>query len=366
MLVLHTELRDACTLVPTIYARCYGNATMIELPIASALAGVRVFLRRVIVISMLTVGFPALGQSLVPTPITMPGVTVLTPSPFAFQPLVVRADFSKAYCLSEDYPIYAQVGFVRQTPPDAVDVRAGLVKGVLSVALSHLRSGSCVMSKTFTVPGLPAGSHTLRISVTADDSGGIQVRRTYEAEVGQTTLTVSQPAGIGTAVMCMARVDLPTYGPYGTGPVMLTGRCSEEPVFSTPRTNGTTPLEIGTATPSFYVYGALTGTALPSPFTQLYAVPYPSPLAGLFWTTSIADCAAMNQAWNGKASCDSSTLIVLRSKSGVCPLGTSPVYRVFQAQAVAHRYTQSADTYAALLEANHVGEGTAWCAPLIN
>jgi hypothetical protein len=294
---------------------------------------------------------PAVAQSPLPVPIAMPAVTVATASPVAFQPLTVRADFSTAYCLNTDYPIYSQVA---------------LKNGVLSVALSHLRAGPCVNSKTFTLPGVPAGTYTLRISVTADDSGGIQVRRTYEAEAGQTTLNVTQPLGIDGAVMCMARVDLPAYGPYGTGPVMLTGRCSEEPVFSTPRTNGTTPLEVGTATPSFLVYGAAAGTALPPPFTQLYAVPYPLPLAGLFWTTSITDCAALNQAWNGRASCDGSTTIVLRPRSGVCPLGASPVYRSFQPQAIAHRYTQSAEVYAALLEANHVGEGVAWCAPTRN
>ena len=228
--------------------------------------------------------------------------------------------------------------------------------------MPHLRTGPCVTTKTFTLPSLPAANYALRINVTADDSGGIQVRRAYEAEVGQTTLTVTRPSGIGFGVMCMARVDLPACGPYATGPVMLTGRCSEEAVFSTPRTNGRTPLEIGTATPSFSVYGAPAGTSVPAPFTQLYAVTYPLPLAGVFWTTSLADCTALNLALNGRTACEASTTIMLRAKGGVCPLGTSPAYRVFQSQATAHRCTQSAATYAALIEANHVGEGLAWCA----
>ncbi len=289
----------------------------------------------------------ASAQSPLPTPVVMPSVTINTASPVAFELLTVRAGFSTAYCLSNQYPIYSNVN---------------LKSGVLSVVLSHLRAGPCVTSKTLNLPGLPAGTYTLRISVTADDSGGIQVRRTYEAEVGETTFTVTQPPGIGAAVMCMARVDLPAYGSYGAGPVMLTGRCSEEPVFSTQRTNGTTPLEVGTATPSFSVYGALAGTPLPAPFTQLYAVTYPFPLAGAFWTTSLADCTALNLALNGRTACDASTTIVLRPNSGVCPLGTSAVYRAFQPQVPAHRYTQSAATYAALVAANHVGEGIAWCA----
>ena len=296
---------------------------------------------------VLSCGNSAFAQNVLPTPAVMPNVVVTTASPVAFQPLTVRADFSIAYCLSNECPIYSNVS---------------LKSGVLSVVLSHLRTGPCLTTKTFTLPGLPAGNYALRISVTADDSGGIQVRRTYEAEVGQTTLTVTQPPGIGLSVMCMARVDLPAYGPYGTGPVMLTGRCSEEPVFSTPRSNGTTPLEVGTATPSFLVYGAPAGTLLPAPFTQLYAVTYPSPLAGIFWTTSRADCASLNLAWNGKDSCDGSTTIVLRPNVGVCPLGTSAIYRVFQPQIPAHRYTQNAATYTALVQANHVGEGIAWCA----
>ena len=303
---------------------------------------------------LLICGFPALAQSPLPVPIAMPKVTVTTSAPVAYQTLTVRADFSTAYCLNNDDPIYAQVG---------------LKGGVFSVALSHLRSGSCVSSKTLTLPGLPAGTYVLRISVTADDSGGIQVRRTYEAEVGQTTLTVSQPAGLILFPMCMARVDLPIYGPFGSGPILLTSRCGEDPTFTTPRTSGTTPLEIGTATPSMVSYGAPSGTALaslPPTFVPLYAVIYPAPFAGVFWTTSLADCGSLNQQWNSKASCDSTTTFVLRVKSGVCPLGASAVYRLFQPQAVAHRYTQSAETYAALLDANHIGEGVAWCAPVPN
>ena len=296
---------------------------------------------------LLSCGMSALAQSPVPTPAVVPNVAVITAAPVAFQKLTVKADFSTAYCLNNEYPIFSNVS---------------LKGGVYSVILSHLRTGPCVTTKTLTLPGLPAGTYTLRVSVTADDSGGIQVRRTYETEVGQTTLTVVQPSGISAAAMCMARVDLPAYGSYGTGPVLLTGRCSEEPVFSTTRMNGTTPLEVGTATPSFFVYGAPSGTPLPSPFTQLYAVTYPAPLAGTFWTTSLSDCASLNLALNARSSCDSSTTIVLQANGGVCPLGTSAVYRVFQPRATAHRYTQSAATYAALVAANHVGEGIVWCA----
>ncbi len=312
---------------------------------------------------------PVLAQSPLPAPITMPSVTVTTISPVAFQPLTVRAEFSTLYCISNDYPIFAQVGLKSGAPTDPADARRGLKSGVLSVALSHLRNGSCASSKSITLPGLPAGNYTLRISVTADDAGGIQVRRTYEAEMGQVNIVVSQPAGLGAAVMCMARVDLPAYGAYGTGPVMLTGRCSEEPSITNPRSSGTTPLEVGTATPSFMVYGALSGAipqSLPTAFTPLYSVTYPAPFAGTFWTTSLRDCDALNQVWNGKSACDATTTVVLRAKNGVCPLGANPVYRSFSPLAVAHRYTLSADTYAALNEVGQVGEGLAWCALPLN
>ena len=287
------------------------------------------------------------AQSPVPKPVVMPNVAVITASPLAFQSFTVKADFSKAYCFSDDYPLYSNIS---------------LKAGVLSVILSHLRLGPCVTTKSITLPGIPAGEYTLRLSVTGDDSGGIQVRRTYEAEVGQTQLTVTLPTGIvRSGVMCMARVDSPEYGPYGSGPVMLVARCSEEPTIATPRINGTTPLEVGTATPSFYIYGAAAGTPLPAPFTTLYAVPYPPPLAGLFWTTSLADCASLNRAWNGKSTCDEANLVVTSPSSGVCPIGTSPIYRLFQRSVVAHRYTPNTATYAALVEAGHVGEGIAWC-----
>ena len=324
-----------------------GDTTMLNYKIAKLLSCI-LSAGTALLTSMLVCGSGgASAQSPLPIPAVMPNVVVTTASPVAFQQLTVRADFSTAYCISSAYPLYSNVS---------------LSGGVLSVVLSHLRAGPCVTTRTLSLPGLPAGTYGLRISITADDTGAIQRQRTYEAEVGQTTFLVAQPPGIRLGVLCMARVDLPAYGPYGSGPVMLSGCFGEDPLFSTPRTNGITPLEIGTATPSFAVYSAPAGTPLTAPFTQLYAVTYPLPLAGAFWTTSLADCTAFNLALNGKPACDISTTIVLQAKSGVCPLGTSPVYRVFQPQAIAHRYTQSAATYAALVEANHVAEGIAWFA----
>ena len=179
-------------------------------------------LLRRLAISVATVlsvaSFNAFAQSPLPTPITMPSVTLLTPAPVAYQPLTVNATFSTAYCLNTDAPIYSQVS---------------LSNGVLAVALSHLKTGPCVTSKTLELPGLPAGTYSVRISVTADDSGGIQRRRTYEVEAGQTSLTVALPTGLTANVpLCMTRSDAPTYGAFGAGPIVLAFRCSDEPAIA--------------------------------------------------------------------------------------------------------------------------------------
>ena len=301
--------------------------------------------------------YSAFAQSPLPTPIMMPDVAVVTLAPVAYQPLTVTATFSTAYCLNTDAPIYSQVS---------------LTSGVLSVALSHLKAGPCVTSKTLSLPGLPAGTYGVRISVTADDSGGIQRRRTYEAEVGQTSVTVSLPKGLASGVpMCMTRSDAPAYGPFGSGPIVLAFRCSEEPAipFGATRTTGLTPLLVGTNSADFTVFAATTATdrqSLPATFTPLYAINYPAPLAGTYWTTSLPDCTTLNQQWQGRNTCDGTDAYVLRARSGACPIGASPVYRLYQPKVIAHRYTQSAETYAALIDVGYTGEGVVWCAPVHN
>ena len=148
-------------------------------------------------------------------------------------------------------------------------------------------------------------------------------------------------------------------------------RCSEEPSipFGATRITGLTPLLVGTNSADFTVFAATTATdrqSLPATFTPLYAINYPAPLAGTYWTTSLPDCTTLNQQWQGRNTCDSTDVYVLRARSGACPIGASSVYRLYQPKVIAHRYTQSAEAYAALIDVGYTGEGVVWCAPVHN
>ena len=285
-----------------------------------------------------------------PAPITMPVVTIATNTVQTYQPFTVKAQFSKPYCLNAAYPVLAGVSLDANT---------------LNVQLSHLSSGSCVAvtEKEVTVPGLPAGSYQIRISVTQSWVPGIQTVGTYEAEIGQVGLTVGTLPGEGIARACTAFNRNDQSGGNG-GAILTGGICSTDLFFSYQ------PLEPGggtmTTSGSFASYRfALPPTQMAdSPFLPLYLVFYPQPLLGSFITTSKDQCETLSNEWRNPRSGCGVFAWGLKTVGGACPLGATPVYRLFNPAAIAHRYTDSADTYTTLIRTTaYVGEGLMWCAP---
>ena len=289
-----------------------------------------------------------------PATLTMQSVIILEQAVRSYQPFTISARFSTPYCIN--------------TSPDGfADVT--LSGGVLNVQLSHLSAKGCttVGSKDVSIPGLPAGTYQVRIAVTARDGvaflppiSNVEVDA-YEAEAGQVALTVAARDGESRLSTCTA---LRTSGVNANQPAV------QLMTFDTCFSIGATvaAVEIGTfigkriGTFSAFRFVA---AAPPLPFVPLYLLTYPTGFAGTYATTSAATCNQLAAAWaNPASSCTTPVAYVLQAKSGACPLGSSPVWQLFQTNPIAHRYTQIATTYSMLVNAGNVGEGVVWCAPV--
>jgi len=124
-------------------------------------------------------------------------------------------------------------------------------------------------------------------------------------------------------------------------------------------------LEAGDPQTEAYTFKALsaplTAGALPASLSRLYRVEYPAPFVGAYFTIDGDAARRLAREWSRNA--EEMPYALGRPDAGACPMGMSPVYRLFNPAAVFHRWTQSAETYGVLVAGGFVGEGAAWCAP---
>ncbi|MBL8311200.1 MAG: hypothetical protein JNL19_12300 [Burkholderiales bacterium] len=299
----------------------------------------------------------------VPDPISMPSLIIEPTQPLAFQPITVVARFSAAYCLSDAAPLLAS---------------ASLRNGQLNLVLSHLRQDVCSAEKRLTLPsGLPPGAYTIRLSVTADDTTGGPsfYARTYEKEVGTVNTSVGYPAGWGEGALAMGRIDqlnTPGAPDVGAGPIQLNSDWYYAQLpFGSPQRIARPLLPATSAVPAAMMFVAARDAIVsssappPSPWVPLYALDYPAPLLGKYFTTSTIACLDLAKSWGQSPSaCNSAPFAALPpSASGMCPLGTAPVFQLFEPRVLAHRYTLDSELYLLLQQiAGYRGEGVAWCA----
>ncbi len=288
----------------------------------------------------------------------VPSLAFVPAAPSVYQPFAVRVTFAEPVCFSVTSPVYSSVSFT---------------KGVLRLVLSHLKPGPCVTERLLPVSGLPAGTHTVRVSVTsfrpaiATDlhAGGT----TIENELASASLVVAQRAEIPVVNVYSAKVlGDGIYKPFaategGGGPVVLWLQHGET------LTGGGEWLEVGSPRENGYAF-KLMGTAsatpplMPPPFEPVYFFRYPAPFQGHFAVTG-AECVQLLKTWFGQTgarACAPPMFYGLSLKNGACPLGASPVFRLFHPVSIAHRYTQSADTYSELQNFGFIGEGAPFCA----
>ena len=299
----------------------------------------------------------ALLFSLTFLPIVHAVAFITTPASIReYDPFTARVTFNTAYCLSDTYPIFGEVD---------------LKGSVLSVVLTHLKTGPCVATRDVRIPGLPGGEYTLRISVskTAPGSrldGGIStLAETVEASILVSTSTTLRS-------FWTARVDGNEFEdiyetgriPYA-GPVTLYYSGLRGGIFGLPQDW----LEVGLPSGTAYAFKALGAfrANLQSALTPLFALKYPPPYKGSYFTADRAVAERLTREWTGKPLVDEGDAVfaVGRLIAGACPLGMSPVYQAFHPTEVAHRWTQSRVTYAMLLNVGYAGDGPVWCAPAL-
>lgn len=294
--------------------------------------------------------------SIAQTP-TSARLTIEPSSPAAYEPFNVRVAFSTPHCFSMNNPVYSSVLFKQ---------------GVLSLTLSHLKRGPCADERVYPVSGLPAGTHTIRINVTSPvtSADGYLFGATIATEVGNTRVVVAPTPNFEPLNVYMARIDGDSvFQPFrvtegGGGPVV-----AWQDHGNTFGSGNGDWLDVGRYTEDGYTFKAMraSGTVaspIPDAYEALAPLRYPQPAQGLIQVTG-AECVQLSRAWQSRPEVTTCYWgnYVLKLRNGACPLGATPVYRLFHPISVAHRYTQSADTYAELQNFGFIGEGPKFCAP---
>ena len=281
-------------------------------------------------------------------------------APKPYEPVAVTVSFSKPYCLNDVYPLLGEVTYENK---------------VLSVVLSHLKTGTCKTTYSFIAPGLPAGSQTIKVIVSA--------RAANPDDPAIVAETVTLATRIGTATdnyedkfFWTGRID----GDGFFNPFKVTPGTQDGPLVPySLRGNAISVrgdwLEIGNsyaeAFTTAYTFKALSystsrASSSQSGLAPLYTLAYPDPLRGLFYTTNLAVYNRLAREWktaNEIVADAPSSLFVGKQVDGTCPLGMTPVYQAFHPQAIAHRYTQNPVAYRTLIANGYVGEGPQWCSP---
>jgi hypothetical protein len=282
-------------------------------------------------------------------------ISIEPATPAAYQPFKLRVRFASPNCWSTTSPVFSDVSF-RQN--------------VLRLTLSHLKPGPCAEERVYPVSGLPEGNHSvvLQASYRAPISPQYSTGITLSNEIGRTQVTVTPIPSLQSSYFYTGRIDgdsvfrpfAPTEG--GGGPVVLW--LDHGTTFGSG--NGDW-LEVGPPDDGGYTFKFLRGspsTPPPEPYEPLYVFRYPLPAQGVIASTG-DECVQLLRTWLAlpQSTTCGSTYFVLKLRNGACPLGATPVYRLFHPVSVAHRYTQSAQTYAELQHYGYVGEGARFCAP---
>lgn len=280
-----------------------------------------------------------------PTGAAVLSVSTLPAQPAAFEPFDVLVQYSREYCLPRVTPIVSQV-----TSGAAASAR------LVTVVLSHLDATDpvpCTLrsSSRFRFPGLPAGRSTLEVALTQTVQPSILVYRSEIVERGSLDVSVSAIANAAIKVMT---INGPNGAPFYLSTVDaqdLSGSGSLLPSAGA-----------GASTPAFYGWSASRVPA-PSVATPLFSLKFSSPIR-YFYTTRTGERDALLRAGFIEQIAPSwGQIYVLAATNGACPLGATPVRRLFNQADTLHRYEMNTDTVSVLSANGYVDENIAFCSP---
>jgi hypothetical protein len=301
------------------------------------------------------------GLTTVSTAALAASVTVDSPPP-AYQPFDLRVTFNAGVCLSPTYPLFGDVSYKDK---------------VLTITLSHLKTGVCELTRTVRVPGLPPGFHDIVVQVTkgASATGGaipIGAPPFGSNPSSQDSYTTLEPPFAGRIEIAeLFSTVLATY--RDDEPSLVSGAIPPEKIGMGAIVLGSGALTaLGNAVKgdwlepnagyTFRVYGLAQGMSIPDDLVPLRLLKYPLPLKGVFATTDAATADRLANEWGNNINANGGGLVGKLS-AGSCPIGMSPVYQAFHPVAIAHRYTQSNATYRMLIANGYKGDGAVFCAP---
>lgn len=298
-----------------------------------------------------------------PALIAMPSAVVTTSDVRSYQPFNVALTFSRAYCIQTQSPRFARVDSQADSSSGGITV---------SVYLSQLSGNApdevCSPRQIINMAGMPPGNHRLRFYVTDSQSVALVApvlrSATVPVEVGELSLSVLPRLGevLSPIVTCEVNSNVPDF----RAALAEARYCGFQPFPVVPSKPPLRALEVdvdgklGRA----FATTVVANVTLEPPYVPLYRISYPEPLRGTVWTTSLKECTSLQQAWGDRRvdTCANNGTHVLAMENGVCPIGSSRVYRLFNAKEVEHRYTQDEAMVPLLVGLGFVSEGAAFCA----
>lgn len=264
----------------------------------------------------------------------------------AYEPFDVLVQFSREYCLSRATPIVSQVTSTAVVGPGST----------LTVVLSHLDvtdPAPCILRSTAKVrlPGMAPGINTLEVALTQTTQPFLLAYRSQVVERGSVQVSIFPVANVPVKVMT---INGPNGAPFYLSTVdaqNLSGSGSLLPTGPS-----------GTSVPAFFGWSA---RRMPPPTvaTRLFSLKFSSPV-GYFYTTSPVERDALLRAGLvDEVGPSWEPIYVLPAVNGACPLGATPVRRLFNQADILHRYEMNTDSVSVLSANGYVDENIAFCSP---
>ena len=265
--------------------------------------------------------------------------------PAAFAPFDVVVQYSREYCLPRVSPILSQVTSAATVPGRTV-----------TVVLSHLDATDpvpCTLrsSSRFRFPGLPAGRSTLEVALTQTVQPSILVYRSEIVERGSLEVSVSPTTNAAIKVMT---INGPNGAPFYLSTVDAQNLSGSGSLL--PSTGA------GASTPAFYAWSAAR-VPVPSVATRLFSLKFASPVRYFYTTLTGERDALLRAGFIEQIAPSWEPIYVLPASNGACPLGATPVRRLFNQADFVHRYEMNLDTVSVLSANGYVDENIAFCSP---
>lgn len=267
-------------------------------------------------------------------------VTIKTANIEEYSPFVIGVVVTAPLCLSAKGPLF---------------VDAQLTGTTLRLVTTHVDSVSCVQARDYTVPGLPAGTFTLQVAATQTSQNTSNGIVSEIAAEGVSTVTVAAASHGGLVDFVTVESNI-GFGFRNAATVLL----SPPIVTSISRLEGTAGGLLPTRAFRAWQKSLFFETILPKAARPVFALKYPGVRSGFMTINEVErdKLLSVGFAYGGEGG-----FWALPAINGACAFGTFPVFRMFNPEALLHRYTPSLSLTNILAANGYVMELVAFCVP---